>query len=409
MSGPPTHEPSEPHRWRIVACPGCARDLKLRSEIELSAAACPYCSAPLEGDPTPPVGERAPVGIADGDPGAMPPKQKRRRQHAGKQQGDPDWDREPGDGAVTDDDVSEYVEVDPNNPDALRVRRVRRKRTLTPAQKVNRALGLAFVGLAGLVGITILIIAIYKGADTVQKDAENTAVGQDETQKLLAAINAQDQFDMVVDDEERAASKAVIEGFLAADSQEERLKFVRSPERVAPLMGEWYAGGAPQRQEIAEFIFSKKERIDGRYWILLAAKLTPSEQIQFFTLEQTEGAILMDWETSSGYQPMRAEDLRTQRPTSPVPLRVNVELSDFYDGERFSPSEHLCCRLTYPGDPDFEFYGYAPLDSPIGTELRRILEIMRPAWILEIRYPEAATHPKQVEITGIVNRNWFLD
>jgi hypothetical protein len=354
--------------------------------------ACPYCSAPVSGAPAP-------------EPQPRGERQKRRSQAGAKEPTEPSWDQTPGDDDGGDQDVNEYVEIDPNNPDGVRVRRVRRKRTLTPAEKVVRTLGIGFIGLVAVSCLAILIIALVKGTGTATRDMEVVAEMPERVKALIEAATKSPTISATVSPAELKASVAVIDGFYEATSSE-RLAFVRMPERVSGLMDEWYSKKPLIPLKIERSRMAKKDYIDGRHFIMLAAELSGSGETRFFTLEQTLDSIKLDWELSSQYQSKTWEEMARDKPTSPFPLRVNITYGSFYDGQLYSEDTHQCFSLTYPGVEEFKLFGYAEKDSPVHKAISTALDLQSPAWILNVRYEEGAP-TNLVTIDEIAHHSFF--
>lgn len=390
----PQSSSSGDNEWRIISCKSCERQIKLPADEEDNDMACPYCSAPVSGAPAP-------------DPTSQPRGERQKRRSGAKEQAEPSWDKEPGGGESDDEDVNEYVEVDPNNPDGVRVRRVRRKRTLTPAEKVVRTIGVGFVGLAVISCLAILIIALVKGTGTASRDIEVAAELPERVQALIKAATKSPTISATVSPEEIEASVAVIDGFYEATNNAERLAYVRVPERVGKLMDEWHAKKPLIPLKIEKPRIAKKDLIDGKHFIMLAAELSGSGETRFFTLEQTLDSIKLDWEVSAQYQSKTWQEMERDRPTTPFPLRVNIRYGSFYDGQFFSDETDQCFTLTYPGNKEFKLYGYAKKDSPTYEAITTALDLQKPAWILNVRYMEGNAATNQVIIDGVEHRSFF--
>ncbi len=85
---------------------------------------------------------------------------------------------------------------------------------------------------------------------------------------------------------EEEAAAAVVNGFLAAKTVEERLPFVRHPEQVEPLMREWYASEEKTIEWGDGVILLRDKRVDkGRYMIRIVVEFVGIGS-QIFVIEQ---------------------------------------------------------------------------------------------------------------------------
>lgn len=213
---------------------------------------------------------------------------------------------------------------------------------------------------------------------------------------------------------DEAAAINVIRRFLKAKTVEDRAFFIRDPQRVKPLMTEWY--GRPETKPLQwsddDLLLSKqvKKIVDhNRYFIIVLVELSGSGA-HIFALEQTQDAIRLDWETSVGYQPMPLGEFKTKQPREPVEFRVKVKPTDYYNNQFSDEKKYQAVELSYPGKPEFKLYGYIDRGEEWAEPLLEQLDGgLGPSLIVKLKYPDGEIKDaKQVQMDSIVADSWWL-
>jgi hypothetical protein len=293
-------------------------------------------------------------------------------------------------------------------------KRIRRRRLLLGARLIfkrviamSRVMG---IGLALLVaGVAVYGVHVFR-----QKYQAAPVPDSSETTIDRSVLTSYD---------EREADQAVRK-FLAADGIEAKLAYVRQPGRIRPLMQQWYQNGRSAGPQQAGETMDRGKRVgnspQGDYYVILAMPvyvpdpLTPGgfvEEPTFFSVEEIRNGptstYLVDWETSSGYQPMHLEAYKATMPTQPYAFRVYMK-EDTYYNHGFTEQDWQCVALYYPGR-DFHLYGYIKKVSPEGRKLLEVVEGGGKAGIIaELAYPPDAVSREQVIVERLVHPSWFF-
>jgi hypothetical protein len=127
---------------------------------------------------------------------------------------------------------------------------------------------------------------------------------------------------------------------------------------------------------------------------------------------ESNGRMLVDWETCSLFQEIFLEEIRKTRPLTPVPLAVRAERDSYYNFG-FTEDKFTCYRLIYP-NLNVDLFGYTRKDSREDVTLAALAQPFtageRPVTaILEVKYPSANAAPNQVEIVKIAHESWVND
>ncbi|MGI9242069.1 MAG: hypothetical protein ACR2RV_14795, partial [Verrucomicrobiales bacterium] len=219
--------------------------------------------------------------------------------------------------------------------------------------------------------------------------------------------------DLLMGKEEGAARQAVIL-FHHADTIEKRLAHVRDPNRVKPLMEEWYAENEPMvdltgRKNIP-VAFGKTKVIEdhGRRFVILSMSVADSG-VRIYAVEETDGGMKLDWETAVGYQQMPLEKFKEERPTTALPFRVKVKPGDYYNYGFRDEAKFRCVELSYPGRPEFRLFGYIDRSRESAQELIGQLDMgLAPSLIVNLKYPGGEIRDdKQVVLDSIVAETWW--
>jgi hypothetical protein len=300
-----------------------------------------------------------------------------------------------------------------DQPEGIERKRTRKgKRRVFPGQQLlRRILGTGRWGLLALIlliggGAVWFLIHTAPGKAVVSASEPSAA--------KIEADASSDKFSQLSYDEIERSYKLVRQ-FLAADGWEAKSAFVRMPEKVKPLMKQWYDvhPSGPLSSEKPENY--KKSLIGKTYMIFLALRMGPEKILRYFTVEQIPPATpngmssyLLDWETSVGYQPMELRDYMVKQPLEPLTFRVLCRPEAYYNYAFSDQDQWISYELTYPGDPDFMIHGYVKKGSAVAEELNQQL-LLEANIMLQLRYPENPISREQVLIDKIVHRSWFYD
>ena len=451
--------------WLVFACSHCDHPLKIRADQGGGQFRCPSCqqevSAPAAaGDPVRPrpllpgAPPAAPSPVLAGglavdrlgtaqfrsidDPSLAIPaegirvRKRKRRSHTPRPGLDtPEWEAdlaaEPSSGAAPHDDwedgTSTTVKQEVREDGSVIEHRKRLKRRRLPPF-VEKTWGfLSRVGSISLItlGLFVLVGAAVAGWYLAKSQPPVVAQVVEKEPFPERYFPTQD---------EGAAAAEVVRQFLLADTVEDKLPLVRFPEKVKPLMDLWYKGRPDKsikasRDELAETL-TKFLHIDGAKFIVVTMLTEPDAEYKMYAVESSPSeGLKVDWETAVGWQAMTVEEFIKGKPTTPQPFRVQAAPGDYYNGQYADESKWCAVNLSYPGNADFNLYGYVERGTPTGDRLMRLMgyhetrdasgkskwELIQPTsvpLILAIAYLREGSDPKQVTIHEVLHEQWFL-
>lgn len=211
--------------------------------------------------------------------------------------------------------------------------------------------------------------------------------------------------------DETKAAQQVVKDFFAANTVDDRLKYVRFGEAMRSRMEEWHRKHPLKTEELessdltdslTKFLFPEGMRI-----IVVTMKVKRSEAYQFFAVEKGLDGPKLDWETAAGWQPMAMADFKEGETRAPQPFRVHAGKGDYYNGPFSDDTKWQCVELTYPGNAEFKTYGYVRRNSETGKKLEKLLAEQSVSVVAELSRPQGAA-ANQAVIERILHDGWFL-
>ena len=199
-----------------------------------------------------------------------------------------------------------------------------------------------------------------------------------------------------------------VKGFMTSGSIQERLTFVRDPERVKPLMEEYY-GNEQFEPEGFEELNRGEIRYRGDFFtsfVRIGDFSSGPVAVERFE-DGDDFAYRVDWESWVGYCEMSAEDLVRAKPTEPKLLRIMLRQDSYYNYGYSDDRVWAAYRLGFRNS-DRTLLAYARRDSKEGELLAELFrDSAELLYTLKVRYPENARSGEQVEIVELLEQGWI--
>lgn len=258
-----------------------------------------------------------------------------------------------------------------------------------------------------LIGMAIVAAVVWSLANLKESEVQAHSI-RSETESVLAR-----------EEMEEAEARELIERientlriYFDTTSVDMLARLVRHPERVKPLMVEYYArhplAQSPMRSLRVLQPLTLGNR--GNFW-MGSVMLADGRLVNLVIEIDAEGMPRIDWETQVCYQPMPWDDFARQRPTGrSMDFRVYAERDNFYSHEFADPEKWLCFRLTAL-ESDETLFGYAAA----GSETARLLTDAtthnphgRTSLTLRLAIPPGLQSRRGVVIEKVVCERWLL-
>jgi hypothetical protein len=207
----------------------------------------------------------------------------------------------------------------------------------------------------------------------------------------------------------KATVGAFLDDYLAAKTWQDRLQFVRKPDRVKPLMKRYYSDHALRRGTVKQI---QRVAFTGSGGLALVdVTATDNSDTQMSAaLELVEGKFLLDWESFTAYSDISLSEFLKCAPGTTATFRIKAEPS-FYFNYSFNEETHVALRIEEPFT-EASCYGYVEQ----GSELRKILtdmiivrqaandRVIRP--LLKLRIPIEDHGDNQLWIDSLESETW---
>ena len=236
----------------------------------------------------------------------------------------------------------------------------------------------------------------------------------DKAERIIAASQS-----VLIDDEkeEREAAQLIdrihkaTKGFFDATTLSGQARYVRQPERVRPLMENYYADKPVATHRLESFRTLQPLTFDNQanFW-MASVNLDNQEKRNLLVEILPSGEARVDWETLVCYQPMRWDDFAKAKPRgTSFDFRVYVEQDHFFSHEFADSSHWNCFRLTAM-DSDETLFGYAKADSELSKTLLEQLQLNgggRASMILRLVIPEGLQSRSGAVIEKLMSPRWL--
>ena len=201
----------------------------------------------------------------------------------------------------------------------------------------------------------------------------------------------------------------VVTGFLAATTIEERAQYIRDPERVVPLMRNYF-----QRNEFRSYVFKEATEyyigaLDNFPFIALRVEVENHEGLPILLEDGVDG-MKVDWESFVSYQPMDPEVFLKERPLEPLDFRVYAQADDFYAFDFADETKFACYMLTFRHS-DALLYGYVERGTQLEAEFAKVFNQGRGGGgqnplILSLSFLPGSRAPSSVLIHSLKSKIW---
>lgn len=250
-----------------------------------------------------------------------------------------------------------------------------------------------------------LVVGDASSNRALEEALKSTEAKEEIDAEVLETVDDYDKFDLQRIEES-------VEAFLNTRTIEERLKHVRDPERVKPLMQNYY-GKEEIEPERFKSLYREKVSVSGR---LVTVPVQTGDFLSYLIDVYRDGdgdaaAYLIDWESWVGYCEITPAKARVEKPTEPFLMRVNLRPDNYYNFGFSDDSKWSGFRMTFrSSDEVFLAYsarGSAP-DKILNEDLRKGGD--KPgSYVVKVRYPAGARASDQVEIVEVLGEGWILN
>lgn len=206
--------------------------------------------------------------------------------------------------------------------------------------------------------------------------------------------------------------KSCVSGYLTAKTVDDKLTYVRHPERVKPLMEEYY-----QRNELIKEDFRQFERIrsmglESLSFVFGQVELLNGKKHKLLLEQLEDGTFRVDWESDVCYLPVPWDKYVDESPVEAMVMRVYIKRDTFYAYEFRDEDLYDCYQLT-ARDSDDHVFGFVKKGSDVAMDIKRFFKRTeeqgsqaREPVMLVLRFPEETHSKKCVWIDRMIAPRW---
>lgn len=269
-------------------------------------------------------------------------------------------------------------------------------------------------------GTLALVAAITAATILVRSDLEERVSTVDASNPGGFAVDESSETLPVITNEDIAsaaerirAMEQLMDDFFAAKSIDDLIRICRHPERMRPLMEDFYADRDVNLEGFEEFEVFIPTTVGSRAFWITQCQLKDGDQRSVLIEDIGGNNFKVDWETFVTYQPHDWDELIRTRPDGEYLVRCHLERNSLNIFKYRDADQWLGFFLTIP-DVDAELKCYAQKSSPAGQGLAQLFTDIKPGSrqkmpvVLRLIFPDDARTSDAVEVVELVSRQWAI-
>ncbi len=206
----------------------------------------------------------------------------------------------------------------------------------------------------------------------------------------------------------RAAIEFTIRSFFAASDVEHKLAFARDPQRVRPLMENYYQSHLETRMEWKSLGWVLPVEEPGYRLGYAQAIFTNAEPVSLIVEELDDGAFRIDWESSVRYGELDWEEFIKTQPASPKLFRVIASKPRSFPSD--APQGQTLLEIKHPDDDEVIYASFDRGDPKFQPLLQ---QLQTGNWkdvplTLRLCYPGASGGGKTARIADVEGKGWLI-
>ncbi len=208
----------------------------------------------------------------------------------------------------------------------------------------------------------------------------------------------------------RMQIETAVRGFFEAATVQDKLRFVRDPERVGALMADYYADHSIDRRDWKGLGWVLGVQEPGYHLGYAQATFDDNEPVSLIIEELPNGAIAVDWESFVRYGELDWDEFLRTRPGSPTLFRVIASKPALSPLGEVPPGTEVL-EIKHP-DQEHSVFAYFDRQDPKFQPL--VEQLQNGHWkdvplTLRLCYPGPVSGAANgVRIAGIEGKGWLI-
>jgi|UniRef100_UPI0037835FB7 hypothetical protein len=210
-------------------------------------------------------------------------------------------------------------------------------------------------------------------------------------------------------DNKRQKIETTIRGFFESDTIEKKLAYVRDPQRVRPLMENFYRNRSLEHREWKSLGWILPVEEPGYRLGYAQAVFGDAEPVSLIIEELGDGGFRVDWESSVRYGEIGWNEFIQTQPATPKLFRV-IASKPRHAPSAEAPQGSEILEIKHPEEDDV-IYAYFDRQDPKFQPLLQQLQTGN--WkdvplTLRLCYPGPAGSGKSVRIADVEGKGWLI-
>lgn len=244
---------------------------------------------------------------------------------------------------------------------------------------------------------------------TVVSDAEDNPTAHVPTQEKLKNTSALTLGIQNIESKRQKIENSV-RGFFESSMIDGKLAFARDPQRVRPLMENYYRTHSPVSMQWKSLGWVLPVDEAGYHLGYAQAVFFNAEPVSLIIEELDDGSFRVDWESSVRYGEIPWNEFINSRPSSPTLFRVIASKPQHPPPPSETPQGSEVLELKHP-DEDAVVYAYFDRKDPKFTPL--LQQLQSGNWkdvplTLRLCYPGPTGGGKSARIANVEGKGWLI-
>lgn len=207
----------------------------------------------------------------------------------------------------------------------------------------------------------------------------------------------------------RGLIEQAVKGFFEAITVEDKLAFVRDPERVRSLMIDYYNRQPASQARWKALGWTLTVDEPGYRFGYVQAILEEGSPVSLIIEEMENGSFRVDWESSVRYGELSWQDFLRMKPLQPKLFRVIASKSEGTPGPS-ATSEQEVLEIKHPAEAGVVYASFDRRDPGLAPMVQQ-LQVGK--WkdvplTLRLCYPGPAADHRSVRIAGVEGKGWLI-
>ena len=253
--------------------------------------------------------------------------------------------------------------------------------------------------------VTVALRPVLKAPEANKEPNHQAPLFQPETKQSKAEDSVQSIPEI------KASCEATMAAFWKASTWQDKLRFVRSPDRASKLMKDYYEVHQHIEPAAGALLSASVDKVGATQLATLNyAGVGSGKKVLVVLVKNAEGKFLLDWEHYTGSGDMDWEDFKKQRPTAPQLFRGYLVEDSYFNYEFTDEARYISYRIE-SADGLQSINAFCEKGSEIADRLYGLSQRtggQKNPVAVNLAYPDQAKSDHCVKLTALVADRWLV-